>query len=88
MAYGLLVMAMAAWVAVEPWGDPLDTAHALPTVGLSLLALPSVVPLVAFGVGAGVGRGTFLTLVVLLAWLEGAAVHWGFVRFRGRLARK
>jgi hypothetical protein len=87
MAYGLLVTAVAAWVAVEPWSDPLDTSHALPSIGLSLLALPSVVPLVASGIGACVGRGTFLALVVLLAWLEGAAVHWGLVRSRGRLDR-
>jgi hypothetical protein len=77
VSYGLLVAAMAAWSALEPWGrDPLNTSHALPTIGLGLVALPSIVPLIASGVGGVVGRGTFLVLVVLLAWAEAAAVRW------------
>ncbi|MER7585141.1 hypothetical protein [Kitasatospora sp. NPDC097691] len=81
-------MAMALLTAVDPWGsDPLDTSHALPTIGLGLVALPSVVPLVVLGVGGAVGRGMFLLLVVLLAWAEATAVWWAHNRLRRRHAR-
>jgi hypothetical protein len=77
LGHGLLVAALAVWTALEPWGsDPLDTTHALPSIALAVTALPSVVPLVASGVGGAVGRGTFLTLVVLLSWAEAVALHW------------
>ncbi|WP_030277717.1 hypothetical protein [Streptomyces sp. NRRL B-24484] len=79
-------MAVAAfWTALEPWGsDPLDTSHALPTLVLGLVALPAVLPLVALGVGGAVGSGTFLVLVVLLAWAEAAAVRWACTRLLAR----
>ena len=85
VSYGLLVAAMAVWAGVEPWGsDPLNTSHALPTLGLGLVAVPSVVPLVVLGVGSAVGKGVFLVLVVLLAWTEAAALGWVLGRRRSR----
>jgi hypothetical protein len=85
LAYGLLVAVMAVWVAFQPWGsDPLDTSHALPTIGLGFLTLPAIVLLILTGVGAAVGRGTFLLLVVVLAWAEAVLVHRALNRLRAR----
>ncbi|MEU9129401.1 hypothetical protein AB0D08_15075 [Kitasatospora sp. NPDC048540] len=75
-AYALLVAVLAVWAGVEPWGpDPLDTSHALPTIGLAVVAFPAVVPLIVSGVGAVTDGGTFLALVTVLAWAEAAAVY-------------
>ncbi|WP_371503531.1 hypothetical protein OG871_04805 [Kitasatospora sp. NBC_00374] len=88
VVYGLLVAALAVWAAAAPLSsDPFDTSNALPHLALGLVALPSVLPLILSGAGASLDGGTFLVLVVVLAWAEAAAVHWGLTRLRARRLR-